>query len=252
MADRPTLISSVQRALHLVDAVGSSRRPPTAKALARLTGLALPTTYHLLRTLVHEGYLERREGGYVLGGRLHALSSSVAATTSADRADALRQRVWPALRWLHDGLRAAAYLAIYTDGEVRLVDIVDSPASPRVDLWVDLQVAGHATALGKAVLTALDDDGRREYLSRHDLADLTPYTLTDRGALLRALADNPLLALDRQEYQLGAACVAIPVQSPAGPAAVAVSVPTPRLPRLLDRTDELTRAARLVELSISI
>ena len=63
----PTLIQSVQRALHLMEAVADSDGRATAKELARRTGLALPTAYHLLRTLVHEGYLRRLDDGcYVL------------------------------------------------------------------------------------------------------------------------------------------------------------------------------------------
>ena len=38
----PTLITSVQRALHLLDSVGRRQRPVSAKALAREAGLALP------------------------------------------------------------------------------------------------------------------------------------------------------------------------------------------------------------------
>ena len=153
MTGQPTLITSVQRALHLLDAVGSSERPVTAKALARVTGEKLPTTYHLLRTLVHEGYLCRLDGGYVLGERVSALSARM-------HPDSLRDRVRPALAGLHQTLHAAAYLVLYRDGELDLVDVVDSPAAPRVDLWVDLTASGHATALGKAVLSALDDEGR--------------------------------------------------------------------------------------------
>lgn len=52
-----TLIGSVQRAMRLLEAVAGHECGAPAKQLARETGLALPTTYHLLRTLVHEGYL---------------------------------------------------------------------------------------------------------------------------------------------------------------------------------------------------
>jgi len=255
VADRPTLIASVQRALHLLDAVGASSRPLPAKALARQTGERLPTTYHLLRTLVHEGYLSKADGGYRLGERVTALSG-------LDGTPSVRDRVRPALRLLHEDLGAAAYLAVYRGGEVRLVDVVDSPASPRVDLWVDLEVAGHATALGKAVLAGLDDVARRDYLSRHELADLTPYTVTDRTALLRRLPNQvPDLAgpgeagtdlvLDRQEYALGIACVAAPVRLATGVGAVAVSVPTERLRRTVDHARDLRRVARLVELELA-
>lgn len=69
----PTLIGSVQRALRLLEAVGSHSEGAPAKQLAREAGLPLPTAYHLLRTLTHEGYLRRESGVFVLGdaaGRL--------------------------------------------------------------------------------------------------------------------------------------------------------------------------------------
>lgn len=85
MPDGPTLINSVRRAVHLLDAVGSAGGPVPAKALARRTQLPLATTYHLLRTLVHEGYLTRQQGGYVLGDRLTTL---VANGPARERPDA--------------------------------------------------------------------------------------------------------------------------------------------------------------------
>ncbi|WP_159045551.1 helix-turn-helix domain-containing protein, partial [Streptomyces puniciscabiei] len=51
-----TLIGSVQRAMRLLETVATHVYGAPAKQLARETGLALPTAYHLLRTLVHEGY----------------------------------------------------------------------------------------------------------------------------------------------------------------------------------------------------
>lgn len=59
----PTLIGSVQRALRLLEAM-SAEGGVTAKRLARLTGIPLPTVYHLLRTLSHEGYVQREEGPF--------------------------------------------------------------------------------------------------------------------------------------------------------------------------------------------
>ena len=50
-----TLISSIQRALKLVDIVANATRPLPVKAIAQLTGLSLGTTYNITRTLVHEG-----------------------------------------------------------------------------------------------------------------------------------------------------------------------------------------------------
>lgn len=238
MTTGPTLIGSVRRALTLLNEVGAADHPLPAKTLARRTGQPLPTTYHLLRTLVHEGYLRRVEGqGYVLGDQVAALSGGSAGRVA---------RVRPVLEGLHAELGAAAYLSVLEDGEIRLVDVVDSPAAPRVDLWVGFHAAAHATALGKAVLSALDDAARRDYLGEHELPDLTPHTVTDRRTLLRQLEGTSGYALDHEEYALGTACVAAAVPSRAYVCAVAVSVPAHRVNRVLDRADALRRAARLI------
>ncbi|KUJ67740.1 hypothetical protein ACZ90_25535 [Streptomyces albus subsp. albus] len=60
------MIGSVQRALRLLEAVGAHRDGAPAKQLAREAGLPLPTAYHLLRTLTHEGYLRRENGVFLL------------------------------------------------------------------------------------------------------------------------------------------------------------------------------------------
>ena len=61
------LIGSAQRALRVLDIVGSAGDGITAKAVARRAGYNLSTTYHLLNTLVHEGYLIRLGHGRGFG-----------------------------------------------------------------------------------------------------------------------------------------------------------------------------------------
>ncbi len=167
MATQPTLINSVVRALRLLEEVGEAGSPLSAKQLAHRTGLALGTTYHLLRTLVHEGYVVRTEDGFALGDRVDTLADARHKALNLTRA----RRV---LLELHEEMGAAAYLAILEDGEVRIAEIVDSPTAPRTDLWVGLHEAAHATALGKAILVGLPESGRRAYLAAHPMNDLPP------------------------------------------------------------------------------
>lgn len=222
MAAGPTLIGSVQRALHLLDAVGASARPVTAKALARSVGLPLPTTYHLLRTLVHEGYLGKLDDGYVLGEQVGVLGQR-------NTAQALLRKIRPVLRDLRDEARGAAYLSLYSGGDITLVDIADGPDTPSADLWVGVQEAAHATAFGKCILSCLDADGRRDYLSKYRLADLTPHTITDVRLLEQRLSQSGDVFNDREEYLLGTACLATPVRAPGVVGAVAISLPSRRL-----------------------
>lgn len=205
MSAGPTLIQSVQRALRLVEIVGEHEGRAHAKEIARSAGLPLATTYHLLRTCAHEGWLQRLDdGSYVLGHRLDVIRDHGAAARNVALAR-------PALEWLRDQLGGAVYLARFLDGEIVVTEIVDSARAPRIDLWVGLHDAGHATALGKSILAQLPGGTRDDYLSRHPLHDLTPRTVVDRRHLrLPALGE---VAVDEGEYAVGVSCVAAAVTS---------------------------------------
>ncbi|MFG2551468.1 IclR family transcriptional regulator [Streptomyces sp. NPDC048581] len=244
----PTLISSVQRAFRLLEAVSAHENGAPAKQLARETGLPLATAYHLLRTLVHDGYVRKlADGGFILGERLQTLHT-------AGRTQALLSRIRPTLAALRDELSAAAYLTFYEDGEIRVAEIVDGPRAPRVDLWVGFEDAGHATALGKSVLRELDEEARKDYLSRHALADLTPRTITDTPELLRRLASSPLApaVTDLEEYSLGTVCVAVPVYSGTTLGSLGVSLRADRLSRLEEVRERLIPTAGRVTRGLSL
>jgi DNA-binding IclR family transcriptional regulator len=214
---RPTLIRSVQRALRLLEVVGEREGRATAKEIAAVAGLPLATTYHLLRTCTHEGWLQRLDDGtYVVGHRLDTVHRR-----GRDAAGVALAR--PALEWLRDAAGGPVYLARYVDGEVVVVEIVDGPKAPRIDLCVGLHDAAHATALGKCILGQLAESQRDEYLSRHPLHDLTPHTVVDRRRL--TLPAPGQVAVDEEEYALGIHCLAAPVVDPHHLAAVGVVIP---------------------------
>ncbi|WP_405854277.1 helix-turn-helix domain-containing protein [Streptomyces sp. NBC_00090] len=87
MPDRqPTgqaLIQSVQRAVHLLRALNHRGGNASAKQLARDTDLPLPTAYHLLRTLCHEGLVTKDRQGYALGSVCAAVPITVGSSAAA-------------------------------------------------------------------------------------------------------------------------------------------------------------------------
>jgi len=217
---QPTLITSVRRALAVIEIVAESPRPITAKTISRRTGLSLGTTYNLIRTLQHDGYLVAERDGLVLGDRLPGMAGSPGGMLIARGRSVLKE--------LCRDLKAATYLTVFADGEIRLVDIVDSAEAPRVELCVGVQDSAHATAFGKQILAALPAKERLDYLHRHPPAPLTPYTIADPRDLLRTLDRTTGAAVDRQEYALGHRCIAVPVQTPTMVGAVAISMPADR------------------------
>jgi DNA-binding IclR family transcriptional regulator len=229
MGARPTLIQSVQRALRLLEVIAEHNGRAHPKQIARAAGLSLTTTYHLLRTCAHEGWLQRLDdGSYVLGHRIDLVREHGTAARGLAHAR-------PALEWLRDELHGAVYLARFVDGEIVVADIVDSPRAPRIDLWVGIHDAGHATALGKCILGQLPGPDREDYLSRHTLHDLTSRTVVDRRRL--RLPGPEDVAVDEGEYAVGIRCRAAAVPMIEGVGAVAVVLsPVVRDPRPALRT----------------
>jgi len=235
MGERPTLIQSVQRALRIMEVVAEHGGRARAKEIARAADLPLATTYHLLRTCAHEGWLQRlADGSYVLGHRIDVVRDHGTAARGIAHAR-------PALEWLRDTLGGAVYLARYADGEIVVAEIVDSARAPRIDLWVGMHDAAHATALGKCILGQLPVHEREDYLARHPLHDLTPRTVVDRRRLQLPPAGG--IAVDDGEYAIGVCCLATTVTT--GAAAGAVGVVTREVGRPVTRQTLLHGAHRV-------
>ncbi|MFH8657703.1 IclR family transcriptional regulator [Streptomyces afghaniensis] len=229
-----TLIGSVQRAMRLLETVAAHEYGAPAKQLARETGLALPTTYHLLRTLVHEGYLRRDKGLFFLGEAAERLSSSGARQKR-------RSTVVDALAHWRDVLGVPVYYAVYREGEIEVMCVSDTPGIPAVEEWADFRETGHAHAIGQCLLSQLDEEARRDHLDRYPVQALTPYTVRDNHSLLRRLERVRRMepVTERQEYALGAVCAAIPLTLGTTAATMAISLPAHQEHRLLPAARQL-------------
>ncbi|MFB7356426.1 MULTISPECIES: IclR family transcriptional regulator [Streptomyces] len=247
----PTLIGSVQRALRLLEAVSSHADGAPAKQLARETGLPLPTTYHLLRTLTHEGYLRREKGVFVLGDAAVRLAGGGAVQNR-------RIKIEDSLARWRDEIGVPVYFALYREGEIELVAVADTPSAPAVEEWADFRETAHAHAIGQCLLSQLDLKARQDHLDRHPVEAITPYTVRNRHVLLDRLGGlgrmEPLV--ERQEYALGTVCAAIPITAGSAAAAMAISLPLHQEERLLPAVERLrTEIGRLfssLAFSISI
>ncbi|WP_052866459.1 IclR family transcriptional regulator [Streptomyces niger] len=245
----PTLIGSVQRALRLLEAVAAHPRGAPAKQLARETGYPLPTTYHLLRTLTHEGYLQRENGVFVLGEAAELIG----------RAGARRRRqaqITDALSDMGREVGAAVYFAVYRAGEVEVLAVSDDPDRPPVAEWVDFRTTAHAHAIGQCLLAQLDEEARKDHLARYQVQSLTPHSVRSEDHLLHRLdtVRKSQLAVEREEYAVGTVCAAIPIHVGSAAATVALSLPAGEADRLPSVTEKVQRMAEstLMTLAFSI
>jgi DNA-binding IclR family transcriptional regulator len=241
-----TLISSVQRALKVVDIVASAPRPIPVKAVAHASGLSLGTAYNLTRTLVHEGYLVAEPDGLVLGLRFPSLRGAAPGVFLA--------RVRQTLRQVAGENGTTAYLARFTEGEVSVIDIVDAAGNPRFEPWTGLGASPYASALGRQILAQLSREQRGDFLAAHGRpsgAHAADSTSGARGSpaghaahALSAANPSPAGATRTAAYRArraalalqadasatppgmssGHACLAVPVRAPGVIAALGISV----------------------------
>jgi DNA-binding IclR family transcriptional regulator len=142
----------------------------------------------------------------------------------------------------------SAYLGRLSASGMVVAEVVEGPGSPYLeDFEVGLEVAAHATALGKALLTAMPRASRVEYLRDQGLRPFTPRTVTDAEALedwLRVV-DPTRPVVEHGEFRDGVCCAAALVPRASADAtawAVVVSTRADDLPAQVGA--ELVRAAR--------
>ncbi|MGO4461717.1 IclR family transcriptional regulator [Streptomyces sp. M-16] len=240
---------SVQYALRVLETISRHTGGVTDTQLARETGLPAAHLAPMLLMLRREGYvLQVSDGAYTIGDSLVLLGSGV------DRQRALQEKLQDTLDRLRDSVGAAVYISRYVDGEVRITQFADSPRTPKVHEWVDFRSAAHASAVGKCLLTQLDQDGRRDHLSRHKIARLTSKTIVNERILFSRLDSHPATVpvLDLQEYAVGTVCAAVPITAGAAVGCLALSMPVEHAHRLRAAADALNRKAAPLLLSLAL
>ncbi|WP_328317632.1 IclR family transcriptional regulator [Streptomyces sp. NBC_00388] len=240
---------SVQYALRVLETVSKYGGGVTDADIARETGLP---TFHLsalLLMLRREGYVEQvSDGAYIIGDSLVLLGSGVS------REAALQAKLQSTLDQLRDSVGAAVYISRYIDGEMKITQVADGPLTPAVQEWVDFRSSVHASAAGKCLLNQLDQDARRDHLSRHKIARLTSKTITNERVLFSKLDSQPATVpvLDIQEYAVGTVCAAVPLTAGSTVGCLALSLPIEHAHRLRAAADSLNRQAAPVVLSLAI
>ncbi|UYM06409.1 IclR family transcriptional regulator [Solicola gregarius] len=235
-------VKSVARAFRALEYVATRRDGASAKEIAAHLDIALPSTYHLLATLVESGYLVHlaNNARFGLGYQIRVLEQGLTHQLEVPKA------IQDAIGHLHAEADAAAYYAVYRETEVVLAHVVDSDRRPRVRvLEVGFHEATHATAFGKVMLAAMTVQQRQEYIRRVGLRACTGKTITDPDALEQHLAHvrESGIALEIGEFQDRIACMAAPVRTPAGEVVASVAISFPKALFAKHRWD-LERAVR--------
>ena len=231
----PHTLQTVDRALSFLEIVATSAEPPTVKQVAAALGVNLTTSYHLLRTLLVRGYLERNdEGGLELGGAVGTLSH--AYLNGLDVRDDLARLV----QRINDETNETTFLSTLDGRSVILKVLVEGTQPLRVGgLTVGYAGPELRRASGKAVLAFLPDGPRDEIVARN----LQALPAGDRARARRSLAHDLQQtrergwAIDDETSEAGVTGIAAPVFDDGGDiyGAVGLVAPSTRVNTSHDR-----------------
>lgn len=167
------VVPAAARTLAILRLLAQQATPLSAVVIARQLGLARSTTYHLLDTLVHEGFVVHvpEEHRYALGLGSYELGSGYSRQAPLQRVARVP------LASLVDATGHNAHLAVLHGSEV--VYVIEERAKGRAALITDVGVRlpAQLTATGRAMLAALP----KEHVRALFPTPTSFVTRTDRG-----------------------------------------------------------------------
>ncbi|GAB7532699.1 hypothetical protein PS3A_51140 [Pseudomonas sp. 3A(2025)] len=244
---------ALEKAMDVLEAVGSSPKGMSQAELAEHLGLPRTTLYRIIATLIERGMIRRDpvRKVYRLGFRYLELVRNAYLMPDLVAAASFE------LRALRDLSGETSYLAVLDGDQVMSLERCDGAHTQRSAATLGQSKPVYCTGQGKAILAAMDEAAREEILKGLTLTPLTPLTLVDRRRLNAELRITQArgYAIDNEEIRMGVRCVAAAIRDHSGKVYGALSVAGPAYRLTLERLEllgpELAEAARRVGAQLS-
>lgn len=200
-------LSSLSRALAMLEAIVADAGVRSVAAVARAQGVPVATAHRQVRSLVEQGYLARH------GPRCHIAGPRLLRLTGAlDAEKAVTVAAAPVLHRLAAGLGCVVQLGTL-DGDMVTYRIKAGSGAEALLTRVGMQLEAYCSGLGKVLLAALPEREREDYLASGPYPALTARTITDAGALRAELTRVAKRghAIDDGEVADRLYCIAVPL-----------------------------------------
>src|SRR5215472_10008588 len=228
-AEQPAKTFPTVKAVAILEAMASARRPLGVSELGALLGLPKPTAHRIVRNLESEGLLQREPGSrrYVPGARMVQLGLGIVAAAM------VRSPRHAILEALSKEIGETCNFGVMIGSHALYLDRVESAWPFGLRFEPGSRVPLHCTSMGKLFLSQLPAKKRALLLRSIPLYRYTENTITEVARLeseLDKIRDTEV-SIDNQEFLAGVVCVAVPVRAPGGQrvAALAISAPLARM-----------------------
>jgi IclR family acetate operon transcriptional repressor len=222
-------VPMVGHAFHALEAIGDADKELSLQEISERAGITKSSTYRILFTLEALGYIGKNAetGKYQLGLKVLESAQKVRAGLS------ILQAARPLMESLQRKFGETVNLAVLQNNQIVYLEIIEGSHAFRMTGEVGARVPAYASAIGKAISAFLPEAALKALLDGEPLRRLTPNTITSRAELHKSLARvrRQGYALDNEEVDLGASCIAVPIFTDGSRAthAVSLSGPTARI-----------------------
>jgi IclR family acetate operon transcriptional repressor len=215
----------VGHAIRTIETFDDGETQLSLQEISHRSRVSKSSTFRILHTLEGLGYIRRHPDTrkYHLGLRILEIANRLRSSRN------VMQVARPYMRELQSRFLETINLAVWQGKDVVYVEIMDSAHPFRMTAEVGSRAPFHATAVGKAIASTLPKHSLRALLAGERLQRYTENTITSRSALEKVLATvrKRGYALDSEEIEPGASCVAVPIFSGEEHAAYALSISGP-------------------------
>jgi len=248
-ASKAAGVGVIGKLFQILESIAGSPSGLALKPICDVTGVHKSTAHRFLKHLERDGYVLRTQAGaYMIGPRLSHLGSR------SNHRVTLQAIARPILWELWKSTGETVNMAVFDQGTVLYVEVLESPHEFRLASRVGIRRPLHATGLGKALAAFMPAEQQERALSGVSFQPLTSKTITNlvqfRGELERVRIEG--YALDDEETTQGARCVSAPIfdADRFAVAAVSVSAPVTRVSR--EQVPELAAAVMTAARAVSI
>jgi len=216
----PSLTPAIHVAVRILDVLAHSSQPLTLSEISRRAEAPKASVYRSLLSLCAERLVEMEGGTYRMGPKV--LEYSAAYSRQLDIVQVFHRVASQIVAEIDETVQ----LARLEEREVVFIAKVDCTKLIRPATFVGRRVPAFATAVGKVLLSELDEAEFRQLYAEETLPTLTPYTITSRHELGKELSRvrERGFATTRQESTRNLCCVSAPVRDSTGQAVAALSV----------------------------
>lgn len=216
-------IRAVQRSFEILELFAQSDEPLTLQTVCKELDINANMAFRMLATMVQTGYLNKDDKTGQFSISLKFLPLSRKALMSLE----IRRVVMPFLEMLRLKYpKANLNLGVLYQGDVIVIDRIDSMSLPRTYFAPGKSLPFHATGMGKSLTCELPEEELDTLIEKKGLKAYTPSTITSPEALKEELAKvrKEHASRDRSEFIPSDNCNAVPLRDGSGTIIAAISL----------------------------